>query len=52
MKINEFKIIYKFNKKEIVRTGDLVPTGIKSTVSTSTPFNQAWEHIYKEIRKK
>lgn len=52
MKNNEIKIIYTFNNQEIVRTGDLVPTGIKSTLESKTHFNQTWEHIYKEMRKK
>lgn len=46
-------MIYNKPKKEIVRTGDLVPKGIAYTYQTErTDFNTTFEHIYKEIRKK
>ena len=38
-------------KKEIKRTGDLAPTGVKSTIKGEYNFNEVFEHIYKESRK-
>lgn len=44
-----------FKKKEIVRTNDLIPRGIKSTVKSSeygtvNDFNESWKHIHSQIR--
>jgi hypothetical protein len=37
--------------KKIVRTGDLVPKGIKSTVKEQTSdFNTVMNHLWKQIR--
>ena len=38
-------------KKKIKRTGDLAPTGVKSTIKGEYNFNEVFEHIYKESRK-
>jgi hypothetical protein len=44
-----------FNKREIIRTNDLIPRGIKSTIKNSehggiNDFNQSWKHIHSQIR--
>jgi predicted phage-related endonuclease len=44
-----------FNKREIIRTNDLIPTGIKSTVKSSehgtiNDYNQSWKYIHSQIR--
>lgn len=38
-------------KKEIKRTGDLAPQGVKSTIRGTYGFNEVFEHIYNEARK-
>jgi hypothetical protein len=47
------EIIQKaFNKsKDIYREGDLKPRGVKYTVGTKYPFNETFEHIFKERLK-
>jgi hypothetical protein len=41
-----------FNKpKDIYREGDLKPRGVKYTVGTKYPFNETFEHIFKERLK-
>lgn len=46
-------MIFNRTKKGIVRTGDLAPRGVARTVDTEkTNFNETFEHIYKNIRKK
>jgi len=44
-----------FKKKEIIRTNDLIPRGIKSTVKSPdhgniNDYNQSWKHLYSQIR--
>lgn len=38
-------------KKEIKRTGDLAPRGVKSTIRGNYGFNEVFEHIFTESRK-
>lgn len=38
-------------KKEIIRTGDLAPLGIRSTVRGIYGFRETFEHIFKEANK-
>lgn len=47
------EIIQKlFNKeKGIYREGDLKPLGVKYTVGTKHPFNETFEHIFRERLK-
>ena len=41
-----------FNKTNIIkRDGDLKPLGVKYTVGTKHPFNETFEHIFKERLK-
>jgi hypothetical protein len=49
------KLIMFFKKKEIIRTNDLIPTGIKSTIKnpehgTINHYNQSWKHIHSQIK--
>lgn len=44
-----------FKKKEIIRTNDLIPRGIKSSVKSSeygtiNDYNNSWKHIHSQIR--
>ena len=43
---------FTYLKKEIIRTGDLAPKGIRSTIDGDKDYNKTWEHIYNQIRKK
>ncbi len=50
---NLFKKLFK--SKEIIRTNDLKPTGIRSTIKSDNhgdmnDFNEAWKHTYSHIR--
>jgi hypothetical protein len=38
-------------KKQIQRTGDLAPLGIRSTIKGDYTFNETFEQIFKEVRK-
>jgi len=38
-------------KKEIKRTGDLAPRGVKSTIKGNYSFNEVFQLIYNEARK-
>lgn len=38
-------------KKEIKRTGDLIPRGVRSTIKGIYSFNETFEKIFKESRK-
>lgn len=50
MVINIIKRV--FNKeKGITREGDLKPRGVKYTVGTKYPFNETFEHIFRERLK-
>ena len=50
MVINIIKKV--FNKeKGITREGDLKPMGVKYTVGTKYPFNETFEHIFRERLK-
>ena len=41
-----------FNKTNTIkRDNDLKPLGVKYTVGTQYPFNETFEHIYKERLK-
>ena len=38
-------------KKELIRTGDLAPKGVKSTYQKEkTGFNETFNHIFNQIR--
>lgn len=41
--------------KKIIRTNDLKPTGIRSTIKSDdhgkvSDFNETWKHIYSQMR--
>jgi hypothetical protein len=38
-------------KREIKRTGDLAPKGVRSTFKGNYGFNETFEQIFKESRK-
>jgi hypothetical protein len=38
-------------KKQIKRTGDLAPRGVRSTIRGTYGFNEVFEHIFVESRK-
>jgi hypothetical protein len=38
-------------KKQIKRTGDLAPRGVRSTIRGTYKFNEVFEHIFIEARK-
>ena len=40
-----------FKTREIQRTGDLAPTGVKSTIKGTYGFNEVFDHIFNEARK-
>lgn len=42
---------YFNGKKEIQRSGDLAPMGIRSTIKGDYGFNETFTHIYQEARK-
>ena len=44
-----------FKSKEIIRSNDLKPTGIRSTIKSDThgnidDYNEVWKHTYSHIR--
>jgi hypothetical protein len=41
--------------KKIIRTNDLKPTGVRSTIKSDShgevnDFNETWKHIYSQMR--
>jgi hypothetical protein len=48
MNINIFKIVFSPKNKQIQRSGDLNPLGVKHTIRGNYTFNETFEHIYQE----
>ena len=38
-------------KKQIKRTGDLAPRGVRSTIKGTYGFNEVFDYIFNEARK-
>jgi len=38
-------------KKQIKRTGDLAPRGVRSTIRGTYGFNEVFQHIFNESRR-